>query len=120
MNTEHLSGRRQHAAASAQRHNCHSPQRAMAVLAGLALLAGLDLTPASAQTPAKTKTTGSHITRSVEKSNDDVRLEQVEVMLGAVRSGADRDQDRASTLPDLPLLDGDAFLDDAALPRQPR
>lgn len=86
-------------------------------LGAFSLTAALSLSPAHALPPLKQKTTGSNIVRSVEKSaGDEVRLEQVEVMLGAVldaRAAAREARDEPSALPDLPVLDGDAFLDDA-------
>lgn len=87
-------------------------------LGAFSLIAALSLSPAHAQPPLKQKTTGSNIVRSVEKNTgDEVRLEQVEVMLGAVldaREAAREARDEPSALPDLPVLGGDAFLDDAA------
>lgn len=87
-------------------------------LGAFSLTVALSLSPAHAQPPLKQKTTGSNIVRSVEKNaGDEVRLEQVEVMLGAVldaRAAAREARDEPSALPDLPVLDGDAFLDDAA------
>ncbi|WP_313920287.1 hypothetical protein [Tahibacter sp.] len=89
------------------------------VLGAFSLAAALSLSTAHAQPPLKQKTTGSNIVRSVEKNaGDDVRLEPVEVMLGAVldaRGAAREADDEPSALPDLPVLSGDAFLDDAAL-----
>lgn len=89
------------------------------VLGAFSLAAALSLSTAHAQAPLRQKTTGSNIVRSVEKdAGDDVRLEPVEVMLGAVldaRAAAREADDEPSALPDLPVLSGDAFLDDAAL-----
>lgn len=91
------------------------------VLGAFSLAAALSLSTstAHAQPPLKQKTTGSNIVRSVEKSTgDDVRLEQVEVMFGAVldaRGAAREADDEPSALPDLPVISGDAFLNDAAL-----
>lgn len=87
-------------------------------LGAFSLAVALSLGTAHAQPPLKQKTTGSNIVRSVEKNaGDEVQLEQVEVMLGAVldaRAAARAARDEPSALPDLPVLDGDAFLDDAA------
>ena len=98
-------------------------QRLLA-LGAFSLVAALSLSTAHAQAPLKQKTTGSNIVRSVEKNTaDDVRLEQVEVMLGAVldaRSVAREARDEPSALPDLPMLGSDAFLDDAATAASPQ
>lgn len=92
--------------------------RRLLALGVLGLAATLGMNAAFAQKPLKQKTTGSNIARSVEDTaGNDVRLEPVEVMIGAVldaRSAAREARDEPSSLPDLPLLDGDAFLDDAA------
>lgn len=95
------------------------------VLGAFSLAAALGLSTARAQAPLKQKTTGSNIVRTVEKdAGDDVRLEQVEVMLGAVldaRGTAREADDGPSALPDLPVLGSNAFLDDAATAaNQPR
>jgi hypothetical protein len=94
------------------------------VLGALGLVAALGLNPAFAQKPLKQKTTGSNIVRSVDnEAADGVRLEPVEVMLGAVldaRAAAREARDTPSALPDLPVLDGSAFLDDAPAAQPPR
>ncbi|HSX62949.1 MAG TPA: hypothetical protein VLF18_22415 [Tahibacter sp.] len=85
------------------------------------IAAALAFAPAFAQQGTPKKTTGSHIVRG-EKSADDVRLEEVEVMLGTVRDAKERARearDERSGAPELPARDGNAFLDDAAA-QQPR
>lgn len=69
------------------------------------------------------KTTGSHIARDTQPADGEVRLEQVEVMLGAVRdarSAAREARDDTSTAPKLPVLGADAFLGDTEAAAQPR
>lgn len=92
--------------------------RRLVALGALTLAAALSLGTAHALPPIKQKTTGSNIVRSVEKdAGDETRLEEVQVMLGAVldaRATAREARDEPSVLPDLPVLGHDAFLDDAA------
>ncbi len=99
-------------------HRTRNAAHRLLVLGAFSLAAALSLGTAHALPPLKKKTTGSNIVRSVEKgAGEDVRLEPVEVMLGAVldaRGAAREARDEPSALPDLPVLDGDAFLDDAA------
>jgi hypothetical protein len=106
-----------HPAFSTSRVRAGNAAYRLLALGAFSLTAALSLSPAQAQTPLKQKTTGSNIVRSVEKgTGEEVRLEQVEVMLGAVldaRGTAREARDEPSALPDLPVLDGDAFLDDA-------
>lgn len=89
------------------------------MLAAFSLAVLLSASTAYALPPIKQKTTGSHIVRSVEKdAGDEVQLEPVEVMIGAVldaREAAREARDEPSALPDLPVLGSDAFLDDAAM-----
>ncbi|HVH35099.1 MAG TPA: hypothetical protein VM847_13420 [Tahibacter sp.] len=86
----------------------------------LMLAAGLTAAPAFADNATKSKTTGSHISRNSDAAtNDDTRLEPVDVMLGAVRdarSAAREARDEPSRLPDLPQLDDAAFLDTPSQP----
>lgn len=95
---------------------------AAAALLGLAALVAF--APAFADgAPAKQKTTGSHIAREQKAGNDATRLEQVEVMIGAVRDArslAREAREEASAAPNLPVLDGSAFLDEANTEQQPR
>jgi len=92
--------------------------RTSTALLGLAALVAF--APAFAANPTKQKTTGSHIARDSQAA-DATELEPVEVMLGAVRdarSTAREARDEASHAPNLPVLDANAFLDDASA--QPR
>lgn len=92
--------------------------RTAAALLGLVALAAF--APAFAANPTKQKTTGSHIARDSQAA-DATELEPVEVMLGAVRdarSTAREARDETSHAPNLPVLDTNAFLDDASA--QPR
>lgn len=86
----------------------------------LMLAASLTAAPAFADNATKSKTTGSHISRNSDAAtNDDTRLEPVDVMLGAVRdarSAAREARDEPSRLPDLPQLDDAAFLDTPSQP----
>ena len=86
----------------------------------LILTAALAAAPAFAENATRSKTTGSHIGRGSDAAtNDDTRLEPVDVMLGAVRdarSAAREARDEPSRLPELPQLDDAAFLD---APSQP-
>lgn len=86
----------------------------------LMLAAGLTASPAFADNATRSKTTGSHISRGSDAAtNDDTRLEPVDVMIGAVRdarSAAREARDEPSRLPDLPQLDDAAFLDTPSQP----
>lgn len=88
------------------------------MLTAFSLAAALSASSAYALPPIKQKTTGSNIVRSVEQgTGDEVQLEPVEVMIGAVldsREAAREARDEPSTLPDLPMLGSDDFLDDVA------
>ncbi|MBL8300131.1 MAG: hypothetical protein JNN30_17470 [Rhodanobacteraceae bacterium] len=75
--------------------------------------------PASADSAAKQKTTGSHIARESRGDADSVRLEPVEVMIGAVRDARHESREPASNAPQLPLLDSTALLDDTSSAQQP-
>jgi len=102
------------------RRNDDFAQRLL-VLGVFSLAAAMSLGTAHALPPIKQKTTGSNIVRSVEKdAGDATQLEEVQVMIGAVldaRAAAREARDEPSALPDLPVLDGGAFLDDAATPK---
>jgi hypothetical protein len=105
---------------SSDRHRSPFPTTAAALL-GLAALTAF--APAFADKATKQKTTGSHIARDTQSASDDVRLEEVEVMLGAVRDArsiAREARDDASDAPNLPTLGGNAFLDDVAGAQPPR
>lgn len=91
------------------------------VLFGLVALTAC--APAFADGASRQKTTGSHIARDTTPAGGEVRLEEVEVMIGAVRDarGAAREaREDASSAPMLPVLGNDAFLGDAESAAQPR
>ena len=94
------------------------------VLSALLGLATLTVcAPAFADGTTRQKTTGSHIARDTQPADGEVRLEEVEVMIGAVRDarGAAREaREDASSAPMLPVLGSDAFLGDAEAAAQPR
>ncbi len=100
-------------------HPAGHAARRLLVLGAFSLAAAMSFGPAHALPPIKQKTTGSNIVRSVEKdAGDATQLEEVQVMIGAVldaRATAREARDEPSVLPDLPVLDRDAFLDDSAM-----